>query len=118
VVIPAGLLHDDPNSRPQAHIFVKSKSPMWEISDSLPTFDDYPPGFENLVATPPAPIRSPQTDAISGSCLCGGVEFVLRETPSKISLCHCTRCQRSRGTAHATNTFVRQENLEWTRGGE
>ncbi len=43
--IPAGTLDDDPGARPQAHIFVASKAPWVEITDDLPQFDEYPPGF-------------------------------------------------------------------------
>lgn len=42
-VIPAGGLDQDPGSRPQAHIFVASRSPSHEITDDLPQFDEYPP---------------------------------------------------------------------------
>lgn len=42
-VIPAGGLDQDPGMRPQAHIFVGSKSPSHEITDALPQFDEYPP---------------------------------------------------------------------------
>jgi hypothetical protein len=118
VGVPAGCLQDDPGIRPQAHIFVGSKSPMWDIDDDLVKFDEYPPGFGTAVerATPAT------TDGIAGSCtgscLCGDVAFAVREAPTKITNCHCTRCQRSRGGAHATNVFVRQENLEWMRGAD
>ena len=43
--IPAGTLDDDPGIRPAAHIFVASKAPWVEITDDLPQFDEYPPGF-------------------------------------------------------------------------
>ena len=43
--IPAGTLDDDPGVRPAAHIFVASRAPWVEISDDLPQFDAYPPGF-------------------------------------------------------------------------
>ncbi len=43
--IPAGTLDEDPGTRPQAHIFVGSKAPWVEITDDLPRFDEYPPGF-------------------------------------------------------------------------
>lgn len=42
-VIPAGALDQDPRMRPEAHIFVASKSPTYEIGDELPQFDTYPP---------------------------------------------------------------------------
>jgi hypothetical protein len=43
--LPAGTLDDDPGARPAANIFVASKAPWLEISDGLPQFDEYPPGF-------------------------------------------------------------------------
>ena len=43
--VPAGTLDDDPGVRPAAHIFVASKAPWVEITDDLPQFDEYPPGF-------------------------------------------------------------------------
>lgn len=44
VMIPAGSIDGDPGARPQAHIFVGSKAPWFEITDALPQFDEYPPG--------------------------------------------------------------------------
>jgi hypothetical protein len=37
--IPAGLLESDPGLRPDKHIFVETKAPWHEITDSLPQFD-------------------------------------------------------------------------------
>jgi hypothetical protein len=34
--VPAGLLDDDPDARPDKHIFVECKSPWFEIRDGLP----------------------------------------------------------------------------------
>jgi hypothetical protein len=36
IVVPMGVLDDDPGSRPQGHIFVASKAPWFEITDDLP----------------------------------------------------------------------------------
>ncbi len=44
IMIPAGPLDDDPIGRPSAHIYVASKAPWYEIPDSLPRFDEMPPG--------------------------------------------------------------------------
>ena len=44
VGIAAGLFDDDPGARISSHIFVASKAPWWEITDSLPQHDAYPPG--------------------------------------------------------------------------
>lgn len=45
VCIPAGLMDDDPGVRPALHLFVGSKAPWWEITDDLPTFEDWVPGY-------------------------------------------------------------------------
>ena len=42
-VIPAGALDSDPGIRPQAHIFVGSKAPWYEITDQVPQFAEGPP---------------------------------------------------------------------------
>lgn len=44
VLIPAGPLDDDPGLQPQAHIYVASKAPWFEISDDLPQFPKMPTG--------------------------------------------------------------------------
>jgi hypothetical protein len=44
VGVPAGLLDDEPGARVSSHIFVGSKAPWWEITDSVPQHVGYPPG--------------------------------------------------------------------------
>jgi hypothetical protein len=41
--LPLGCLDADPGVRPAMHIFVGSKAPWFEICDSLPQFEGYPP---------------------------------------------------------------------------
>lgn len=43
--VPAGLLDDDPGVRPALHMFVGSKAPWWEITDGLPQFEEWVPGY-------------------------------------------------------------------------
>ena len=43
VLVPAGTLDMDPGTRPQAHIFVRSKAPWFAIADDLPQFPEGPP---------------------------------------------------------------------------
>jgi hypothetical protein len=43
VVIPAGALDTDPGIRPTAHVFVDSKAPWFEITDSLQRYAEAPP---------------------------------------------------------------------------
>jgi hypothetical protein len=43
VVVPAGTLDTDPLMRVQAHIFVASKAPWFEITDAIPQYAELPP---------------------------------------------------------------------------
>ena len=43
--ITPGLFDDDPGVKPALHMFVGSKAPWWEITDDLPQFEEWPPGF-------------------------------------------------------------------------
>jgi hypothetical protein len=56
--------------------------------------------------------------AIGGSCLCGGVAFEMTGTPLRVNHCHCSRCRKVRGTAHATNLAVPLDGLRFVRGAE
>jgi len=42
VIIPAGALDDDPQSRPIVHFHVDSRAPWDEIHDGVPQFAKYP----------------------------------------------------------------------------
>ena len=42
VIIPAGLLDNDPQSRPIVHFHVDSRAPWDEIHDNVPQFAKYP----------------------------------------------------------------------------
>ena len=112
VVVPAGSVEGELEMRPRAHIFVASKSPMHTITDNLKQFDTYPPNYGAVLPTPARTLAA----RTQGSCLCGEVEFVIDEVPTRIVQCHCSRCRRSRGAAHGVNTFVPQSSLRFTRG--
>jgi hypothetical protein len=43
VSVPAGTLDTDPGMRPQAHIYVASKAPWFDIADDLPQYDEMVP---------------------------------------------------------------------------
>jgi hypothetical protein len=43
--VPAGLLNDDPGVKPALHMFVGSKAPWWDITDDLPQFEEWVPGY-------------------------------------------------------------------------
>jgi hypothetical protein len=43
VIIPAGVLDDDPLVRPVVHIHTASRAPWFAITDALPQFAEFPP---------------------------------------------------------------------------
>jgi hypothetical protein len=43
VHVTLGTLLDTPDIRPAAHLFVSSRAPWHEITDSLPQYDEFPP---------------------------------------------------------------------------
>ncbi|EUB98435.1 glutathione-dependent formaldehyde-activating GFA [Rhizobium sp. CF080] len=38
----------------------------------------------------------------SGSCLCGKVQYSVKDAPIRIGLCHCTDCRKESGSSFAT----------------
>ena len=59
---------------------------------------------------------SKSIDGIDGSCLCGEITFRLKGTAEVFHQCHCSRCRKTTGSAHAANIFTRPENIEWLSG--
>src|SRR5882672_11159161 len=112
--VPFGTLDGDPEVRPAFHMFVASKAPWWEIRDGLPAHDAFAPGIDaqpNADIPPRDPPGTPR-----GSCLCGAVAFRIEAEPIVARSCHCRRCRKARGAAHATNMLVAIDGLRFTRG--
>lgn len=53
---------------------------------------------------------------VHGSCLCGTVRYEVRPPFDKFLYCHCSRCRKATGTAHAANVVVAPEAFRWTAG--
>ncbi len=53
-----------------------------------------------------------------GSCLCGAVQFEIRGAFDSFYYCHCSRCRKTSGTAHAANAFAANAELIWLQGAE
>ena len=53
-------------------------------------------------------------EALKGACLCGSVEYEIRD-PEALGYCHCTRCQRWTGSSLA-GVVVAKENFRFTKG--
>ncbi|WP_434339818.1 GFA family protein [Motilimonas cestriensis] len=51
-----------------------------------------------------------------GSCLCGSTKYTLSGDFQSFFLCHCTRCQKGTGSAHAANLFATDSSLTWLQG--
>lgn len=47
-----------------------------------------------------------------GGCLCGGITYLLTAEPGHFGYCHCPRCQKASGTAHAANAGVARANSD------
>ena len=53
---------------------------------------------------------------MTGSCLCGVVTFEIEDDFDHFQLCHCTQCQKTTGSAHASNLFTDPKHITWHSG--
>ena len=51
-----------------------------------------------------------------GSCLCGEVTYEIEGDFENFYLCHCGRCRKDTGSAHASNLFSSTAKLKWLSG--
>ncbi|ACL05884.1 glutathione-dependent formaldehyde-activating GFA [Desulfatibacillum aliphaticivorans] len=51
-----------------------------------------------------------------GSCLCGKIRFEVDGEFENFFLCHCERCRKDTGSAHAANLFSSTARLTWLSG--
>jgi len=63
----------------------------------------------------PLRIQMP-TETLKGSCLCGAVKFEATPPLAGFRYCHCGRCQKASGSAHAANIFLPQGQVKWLAG--
>jgi hypothetical protein len=115
VQMPAGALDAELGIRPSKHIFVAAKAPWHEIRDALPQHERSSSSDPDV---PAVRVTEPVAGVVRGACSCGEVAYEL-DAPLEgggITSCHCTRCRRARGAAHASNLFVALENFRWLHG--
>ena len=55
---------------------------------------------------------------MKGSCLCGRVSYEIESPFRTFQYCHCSRCRKITGSAHAANIFVAPEQFKWVSGAE
>lgn len=53
---------------------------------------------------------------MQGSCLCGAVAYEITKPTKLFQYCHCSRCQKTTGSAHGANMFAPVEDFHWLRG--
>lgn len=51
-----------------------------------------------------------------GSCVCGAIAYRITPPYRFFQYCHCTRCRKRSGSAHAANIAVMADQLSWLRG--
>ncbi len=118
--VAAGGLDDDVSIRPEKHIFASSQADWHQITDDLPQLDSYGadlPYEAGLVTVEQEDRSNRHEDHVGGSCLCGDVTFRFAKGSAKLMMqCHCTRCRKVKGAAHASNVFVAPEDFDWLEG--
>ena len=54
----------------------------------------------------------------TGSCLCNSVTYAIAGNLGIFQYCHCSRCRKFTGSAHAANILVKPADFEWLTGAE
>ncbi|MGZ5867897.1 MAG: GFA family protein [Xanthobacteraceae bacterium] len=49
-----------------------------------------------------------------GGCLCGDVRYKATTAPLRVTICHCSFCQRFTGSAFLVEPIFRREDVEFT----
>lgn len=62
-----------------------------------------------------SPAMSPVTQT-RGSCLCGGIRYVIEGELAPIQVCHCRQCRKAQGTPFATNIPVAAGAFRFAQG--
>ena len=57
-------------------------------------------------------------EMITGSCLCGRVEYEVENQFENLFFCHCQQCRKITGSAHASNLFGNPNGFRWLQGQE
>ncbi len=55
---------------------------------------------------------------VVGSCLCGEVSYQFTGPSMVFQYCHCSRCRKFTGSAHAANIIVEPSQFSWLSGEE
>jgi hypothetical protein len=56
---------------------------------------------------------------LTGSCLCGSVQYEIQGDSTAFYHCHCQRCRKASGTGHGSNIRVSPDtSIHWLKGEE
>lgn len=53
---------------------------------------------------------------LTGSCLCGEVEFSFKNPPTNFNICHCKMCQKFHGSAFGPYVWFKDSDFEIVKG--
>lgn len=53
---------------------------------------------------------------VTGSCLCKSVSYEITDNLGVFQYCHCSRCRKFTGSAHAANLLVSPDHFKWLTG--
>ncbi len=57
-----------------------------------------------------------ENSTITGSCLCGAVSYQFAGPVRVFQYCHCSRCRKVTGSAHAANIIIDPPQFKWLHG--
>ena len=55
---------------------------------------------------------------VTGSCLCGGIQYEIDGPLGRVVNCHCSMCRKATGAAFRTRAKVSAAAFRWVRGEE
>ena len=55
---------------------------------------------------------------VSGTCLCGEIEYEVELIPKKVYNCHCSQCRKAHGATFSTQAFAKGSTLKFKKGKE
>ena len=58
------------------------------------------------------------TKSLNGSCLCGGITYVISAPLRDVINCHCSMCRKAHGAAFRTRTSVKASDFKFLSGEE
>lgn len=57
-----------------------------------------------------------ENSKVSGSCLCGTVSYQFVGPVKVFQYCHCSRCRKFTGSAHASSIIIDPDQFQWLSG--